>query len=148
MERMNGMKTIPLGVLMDAMGKLATQADALRMQQFLFGRGIEDLATVSEGEWLCLMDDALRNGEPSFYALVYDCDGDEVARWPLGDDDPLDCDVYAGWFAQQIGAELVPKSPRGMAIPDGCEDYRVVLQEEPGAARCWKSANYMLEGTL
>lgn len=141
------MKTIPVGVLMEAMGKMATQADALRMQQFLFDSGIEDLVTVSDGQWLILMDEALRDGEPPFYALVYDADGDEVARWPLNDDDPLDCDVYAEWYSKQIGAELVGEA-RGMAIPDGCEDYRVVLQEEPGAVRCWKSANYMMEGTV
>lgn len=80
---------------------------------------------------------------PSMFALVYDRDGQEQARWPMKGDDLLDPDTYAQRFAALHGITLDGDKP-GARIPDGCEHYRVTLQEEPGSVVCWTSRNYLI----
>ena len=77
------------------------------------------------------------------YALVYNREGAEQWRLELNDDASLEPDHYARIFAGLYGIEIEGEKS-GAAIPDGCEDFSVVIQEEPGAIRCWKSSNYML----
>ena len=77
------------------------------------------------------------------YALAYNRDGAEQWRLELNDDATLDPDHYARIFSGLYGIELLGDCPWHV-IPDGCEDIRIVVQEEPGAVRCWKSANYIL----
>lgn len=77
------------------------------------------------------------------FAIIYDRNGEEQARYILSDTDLLDCDIYADRFARDMGIDpLEGEEPNGR-IPDGGEDYRVELTDEPNAARCWTSANYM-----
>lgn len=77
------------------------------------------------------------------YALIYDQHGNEQARYNVANDDQLSPDTYAERFAFSIGYELEGSKP-GALIPDGCEDYRVTIQEEPGSVICWTSRNYMI----
>lgn len=79
------------------------------------------------------------------FAIVNNEHGQEQWRLELNDDAPLDPDYYAEIFAGLYGVEIDGEQP-GAAIPDGCEDFSVVIQEEPGAVRCWKSANYLIRG--
>jgi hypothetical protein len=77
------------------------------------------------------------------FAIVYDRHGIEETRYPLSDNDVLDCDIYADRFSQMIGHEL--DNGDGLLIPDGCEDYSVVLTDDPdNTSRCWTSRNYLL----
>ena len=76
------------------------------------------------------------------FALILDRSGCEAARYALADADALDCDLYAARFGRDMGVTLEGEEP-GASIPDGCEDYRVELTEEPGSVRVWASANYM-----
>ena len=78
------------------------------------------------------------------YALVYNEHGQEQWRLRLTDDAPLDCDYYANIFAGLYGFGFEGSEP-GAEIPDGGEDFRVVLQDTPGAVTCWDSKNYMVE---
>jgi hypothetical protein len=77
------------------------------------------------------------------FALILDRSGVEAARYALADADLLDCDLYAERFGRDFGLTLEGEEP-GASIPDGCEDYRVELTEEPGSVRVWKSANYFV----
>jgi hypothetical protein len=79
------------------------------------------------------------------YAIIYNRDGAEQWRLELNETATLDPDAYARIFAGLYGIELEGEEP-GAAIPDGGEDFSVVIQEEPGAVRCWTSANYMVRG--
>lgn len=77
------------------------------------------------------------------YAIIYDRNGQEQTRYTLADSDLLDCDIYAARFAKDMGINALEGETPTERIPDGCEDYRVELTEEPNAARCWNSANYL-----
>jgi len=79
------------------------------------------------------------------YALIYNRDGAEQWRLELNDSATLEPDAYAEIFAGLYGLEIEGEEP-GTAIPDGCEDFSVVIQETPGHVVCWKSANYMVRG--
>ena len=76
-------------------------------------------------------------------ALVYDRHGAEIARYAVRDEDTLSPDAYAERFGSAMGIELIPSKP-GATIPDGCEDIRITIQEEPGSAVCWTSRNYLI----
>lgn len=77
-------------------------------------------------------------------AIIYDRHGDEQARIPLGLDDTLDPDWYADKYANAMGIEL---SLDDGHIPDGCEDFSVVITEDPdNRAVCWTSKNYIIVG--
>jgi hypothetical protein len=78
------------------------------------------------------------------YALIYNQHGEEQFRLLLEDHALLDCDHYANIFSGLYGLEIKGLES-GSEIPDGCEDFRVVLQDTPGAVTCWNSKNYMLE---
>ena len=78
------------------------------------------------------------------YALVYNQHGEEQFRLMLEDHAPLDCDYYANIFAGLYGIELEGSEP-GADIPDGMEDFRVVLQQTPHSVICWTSKNYTVE---
>ena len=78
------------------------------------------------------------------YALVYNEHGQEQWRLRLTDDAPLDCDYYANIFAGLYGFGFEGSEP-GADIPDGMEDFRVVLQETPYSVICWTSKNYTVE---
>ena len=76
------------------------------------------------------------------FAILYNRHGHEEARRTLGDVDSLEPEDYAASFAAMLGIdELQPSSP-GETIPDGCEDYRIEITDEPGAARVWKACNF------
>lgn len=77
------------------------------------------------------------------HALILNQHGIEEARYPVADADTLDPNTYADLFAASMGIELEPSKP-GALIPDGCEDYRVTIQEEPGSVVCWASRNYII----
>ena len=77
------------------------------------------------------------------YAIVYNREGAEQWRLELNDEATLEPDHYAQIFAGLYGIEIEGEKP-GAAIPDGGEDFSVVVQEEPGSVHCWKSANYMM----
>lgn len=77
------------------------------------------------------------------FALIYDRNGQEQARWPIADHELLNPDVYAERYSTAIGYPLKGSKPEAI-IPDGTEDYRVTLQEEPGSVVCWTSRNYLL----
>jgi len=67
------------------------------------------------------------------YAMIYDQHGHERARFVLGENDDVnDCGLWAVRFGNIIGADLEPNG----------EDYYVVIQEEPGAVRYWKSEGF------
>ena len=76
------------------------------------------------------------------FAIITDRNGHELGRYTLADADPLDCDQYAARWANDMGVTVA--EPDGL-IPDGCEDFAVTLTDQPGAARCWTSQNYMIE---
>ena len=80
------------------------------------------------------------------YAIIYNRDGVELWRLELNDDATLDPNTYARIFAGLYGMEIMNGEEPGATIPDGGEDFSVVIQEEPGAVRRWASANYMLRG--
>ena len=77
------------------------------------------------------------------FAIIQDRSGQELARYPLADTDPLDPDFFADRFSSDMGITLEGEEP-GSAIPDGGEDISITLQEEPGSPCCWTSANYMI----
>jgi len=78
------------------------------------------------------------------YALILDGFGNEETRIVLGDNDCLDPDWWADKYAAAVGIDLSFDS--GL-IPDGCEDFSVVITENPdNGAVCWKSKNYMIVG--
>jgi hypothetical protein len=78
------------------------------------------------------------------YALILDRFGNEETRIVLGDIDTLDPDWYADKYADAMGIEL---SFDDGVIPDGCEDFSVVITEDPdNSAVCWKSKNYLIVG--
>jgi hypothetical protein len=77
------------------------------------------------------------------YAIIYNRNGDEQARYILSDSDALDCDLYAARFARDMGIDALEGETPTERIPDGSEDYRVELTDEPKAVRCWTTANYM-----
>ena len=64
---------------------------------------------------------------------------EQVACYPLGDDDILDCDIYAERYSQQSGYDLEASDMPGNMC--GADVY-VILQEEPGSCICWNSASY------
>lgn len=75
------------------------------------------------------------------FAVITDNEGQEQARYPLNDDDVLDCDIYAERYSREIAIELEPSDMPGNMC--GADVY-VILQEEPGSAVCWASASYFL----
>lgn len=79
------------------------------------------------------------------FAMVYDRDGIEQARYPLTNN-TLGVDEYAARFGASMGITITPSAP-GAVIPDGCEDYRVTLQDQPGSSVCWVSRNYVIDNT-
>lgn len=76
------------------------------------------------------------------FAVLYNRHGHEEARRTLGDVDSLEPEDYAPSFAAMLGIDALEPSSPGAEIPDGCEDYRIEITDEPGAARVWKSCNF------
>jgi hypothetical protein len=79
----------------------------------------------------------------NMYAIIKDRHGHELNRLILEPDAPLEPDVYARIYADNYGFEPLGDCPWHV-IPDGCEDFSVTIQEEPGSVICWKSANYLI----
>ena len=78
------------------------------------------------------------------YAVIKDGFGNEETRIILGDDDTLDPDFWADKYANAMGILL---SFDDGDVPDGCEDFSVVITENPdNGAVCWKSKNYLIVG--
>jgi hypothetical protein len=76
------------------------------------------------------------------HAIIKDTHGQELARFDLTDDEPLDCHHYARLFESMTGGTLIFSDG---GIPDGCEDISVTLTEDPDSVRCWDSENYFIE---
>jgi len=77
------------------------------------------------------------------YALIKDGFGNEETRILLADNDTLDPDHWADVYANSMGIDLSSDGE----VPDGCEDFSVVITEDPdNTAVCWKSKNYMIAG--
>jgi hypothetical protein len=76
------------------------------------------------------------------FAILYDRHGQEEARRTLGDVDSLNPEDYAQSFAAMLGIDELEPSTPAAEIPDGCEDYRIEITEEPNAPRVWKSCNF------
>lgn len=78
------------------------------------------------------------------FALIKDQHGQELCRIVLSDMDTLDLDWWADKYASAMDIEL---SLDDGYIPDGCEDFSVVLTDDPeNTAVCWASKNYMIVG--
>ena len=81
--------------------------------------------------------------ENTMYALIKDGFGNEETRILLADNDTLDPDHWADVYANSMGIDLSSDGE----VPDGCEDFSVVITEDPdNTAVCWKSKNYMIAG--
>ena len=76
------------------------------------------------------------------FAILYDRHGQEEARRTLGDVDSLEPEDYAPSFAALLGIDTLEPSSPGAIIPDGCEDYRIEITEDPAAPRVWKACNF------
>ena len=81
---------------------------------------------------------------PYFAIITHDREGDEV-QWQhtLGDDDVLDCDVYAKMYADEIGIDLDLSDGY---VPNGCADFTVTLTDQPGGVICWSLKSYFFKG--
>ena len=75
------------------------------------------------------------------YAVITDINGTIDAMYTLGENDVLDCDVYAGMYAKAIGYDVTPS---GLSAAHTVGDFFVTLQEEPGSVICWNSAGYFI----
>lgn len=132
---MHTIDTTPATELTDTQAEAVAQADA-----FVTNAGLPSYSHLLR-LWLAspVTDD---DQAGRMWAVITDRHGQEVTRYELEDTDPLSCDHFAKMWAEAAGVTLA--EPDGL-IPDGCEDFAVTLTDQPGAARCWNSQNYMIE---
>ena len=83
------------------------------------------------------------DGLTPIYAILFDRHGIEQARITIGDADSLEPEDYAPQFAAMLGIDELEASSHAAQIPDGGEDYRIEITEDPTAPRVWKACNFM-----
>lgn len=131
---MHTIDTTPPTALTDTQAEAVAQADA-----FVTNAGLPSYSHLLR---LWLAAPVLPEEAAPMFAIITDRNGHELGRYTLGDADALSCDDYAQRWANDMGLTL---SAFDGLIPDGCEDFAVTLTDQPGAARCWNSQNYMIE---
>lgn len=75
------------------------------------------------------------------FAVVFDTHGIELARYLLGDDDLVDCRIYADRYLEPHGYTTYSEDSY---CGDG--DVHVVLTDDPdNTAVCWKSEGFFVD---
>ena len=78
------------------------------------------------------------------YAIIEPRNEPEIIR-PLGDDDILDCEIYADEYAHDLGVTIAAADGY---IPNGCGDITVTLLEDLETRyHIWTTADYFLDIT-
>lgn len=75
-------------------------------------------------------------------AIITDAYGEVLEIYPLRDADILDCDIYAERYCRETGQMLDDRD--GLVVFEG--DFTVILTDQPGGVRCFKSQSYCFKG--
>lgn len=77
-----------------------------------------------------------------FVTITDDTSDDILYQRAIDDNEPLDCDHYAIWFAGEYFDTEVSFAGH---VPLGCGLFSVELAEQPKTAVCWQARSYFLD---